>query len=155
MPSRGAIRAALHNFLGTYVSRYSEYDGYWLFGFLVREMDRLEFDLLHTSAFPPGSPQAEAATSAAKKFQEQARKAGVISWIANAHLGVTKLPGTQTIYPSGPQREGHPLQFTAVAVSDLGKTYQDERCVYVAPHDPTAERRSWGNVSDDPKSDVR
>jgi hypothetical protein len=28
-----AIRGMLRNFLGTYTSQYSDYKGYWLFGF--------------------------------------------------------------------------------------------------------------------------
>jgi len=29
------MTAVLKNFLGTYTSRYSDFQGYWLFGFLV------------------------------------------------------------------------------------------------------------------------
>ena len=35
MPTRRVIKSVLHNFLGTYTSRYSDYNGYWLFGFMV------------------------------------------------------------------------------------------------------------------------
>ncbi len=34
MATRRAINGVLGNFLGTYVSRYSDYDSYWLFGFI-------------------------------------------------------------------------------------------------------------------------
>ena len=41
MATRRVIKSVLSNFLGTYVSRYSEYDGYLLFGFLVADFDEL------------------------------------------------------------------------------------------------------------------
>jgi hypothetical protein len=50
MASLRAIKCALHNFLGTYSSRYSEYSGYWLFGFLVNDLTRIDFDLFERGA---------------------------------------------------------------------------------------------------------
>ena len=38
MPRRRTIKGVLDNFLGTYTSRYSDYDGYWLFGMVVGEV---------------------------------------------------------------------------------------------------------------------
>ncbi len=35
---RRIIKAVLDNFLGTYTSRYSDFHGYWLFGFLVKDL---------------------------------------------------------------------------------------------------------------------
>lgn len=46
MPTQRAIRGVLGNFLGTYTSRYSEHDGYWLFGLVVAELGELEVNLL-------------------------------------------------------------------------------------------------------------
>jgi hypothetical protein len=46
MKPRRIIKGVLHNFLGTYTSRYSDYDGYWLFGMLVRDVEELSIDLL-------------------------------------------------------------------------------------------------------------
>ena len=46
MAKRRAIRGVLGNFLGTFTSRYSDYDGYWLFGFLVADLKDLRIDLL-------------------------------------------------------------------------------------------------------------
>ena len=49
MTTRKAIKSVLDNFLGTYISRYSDYDGYWLFGFLVKESPHLKINLLSTN----------------------------------------------------------------------------------------------------------
>ena len=35
------IKSVLQNFLGTYASRYSDFEGYWLFGFLIADVDAL------------------------------------------------------------------------------------------------------------------
>jgi hypothetical protein len=48
MASTRALRGVVGNLLAAYVSRYSSYQGYWVFGFLVQELDLLEFDLLGT-----------------------------------------------------------------------------------------------------------
>ena len=44
---RRIIKGVLHNFIGTYTSRYSDYDGYWLFGMVVRDVAELRIDLLY------------------------------------------------------------------------------------------------------------
>ena len=46
MTSRRVIPGVLHNFLGTFTSRYSDFNGYWIFGFLVEKMDSVRIDLL-------------------------------------------------------------------------------------------------------------
>ena len=45
----------LHNFLGTVTSRYSEWHGYWLFGFVVSDLERLDHDEIfkRVRAFEP------------------------------------------------------------------------------------------------------
>ena len=50
MASRSVIKSVLWNFLGTYMSRYSDYDGYWLFGFLIEDMGELEINILGQSS---------------------------------------------------------------------------------------------------------
>ena len=50
MTSRRVIPGVLHNFLGTFTSRYSDFDGYWVFGFLIESMDRVRIDLLSEAA---------------------------------------------------------------------------------------------------------
>jgi hypothetical protein len=52
------IRGVLHNFLATYSSRYSDYDGYWLFGVLAQESGHLQIDLVN----PDQDPQRSALT---------------------------------------------------------------------------------------------
>jgi hypothetical protein len=54
---RRNLIGALHNFLATFTSGYSDYDGYWLFGFLLKDADELRIDLLNpNSDIPPSAP---------------------------------------------------------------------------------------------------
>ena len=77
MASRRVIKGVLGNFLGTYVSRYSDYDGYLLFGFLVGELGELRINLLGQSVSDPDSPRGVAVLSAVARFEDQRRKGGL------------------------------------------------------------------------------
>ena len=50
MTTRKAMKGVLDGFLGTYMSRYSHYEGYWLFGFLICDLPCLRVDLLSDGA---------------------------------------------------------------------------------------------------------
>ena len=63
MATRKALNSVVHNFLGTFVSRYSAFKGYWLFGFLVADDEPLRLDLLAPDLDAGGSAAAVAAIS--------------------------------------------------------------------------------------------
>src|ERR1700735_5072355 len=88
------ITGVLHNFLGTYTSRYSDYGGYWLFGMLVGDVGELRINLLAPNAGATGhAPLAAAIQLAAQKFRDQMDKAGLAaSFVREAYLDVTRLP---------------------------------------------------------------
>src|SRR6266436_3851644 len=97
MMRRRTITSVLHNFLGTYTSRYSDYDGYWLFGMLVADVAELKIDLLG-SAFGTtvSTPIAAATQLAAQRFREQMKKAGLsVACVTEATLDITKLPDSR------------------------------------------------------------
>ncbi len=75
MATRRIIKGVLGNFLGTYVSRYSDYDGYLLFGFLVGDFAELRINLLGQSVADPDSPLGVAVLTAVAKFEDQRAKA--------------------------------------------------------------------------------
>lgn len=77
MPGRRSITGVLYGFPGTYTSRYSDLDGYWLFGFLVPEVVDVNFDLMGDRAISVASPLAFAETLARAKFKEQMGKAAL------------------------------------------------------------------------------
>lgn len=144
MMCRRKLASVLHNFLGTYTSRYSDYDGYWLFGMLVGQIESLEFDLLNAEDGSAKTPLvADAVRLAADRFADQIGKAGLpISCLREARLHICRsLDAIQGVV-NGHMCVGHDLQFVATIVSDVGKTYERAASVFVAPHNPLIERRN-------------
>jgi hypothetical protein len=143
MATRRAIRGVLANFLGTYMSRYSDFDGYWLFGFLIGGPAELRIDLLAPPVGVPGTPLDTAVRSAAVKFEDQMQKAGLTRpQIRDAWLVLRKLPGSVAGSVNGHPCIGHRLLFSAGAVTDDGRRYGREQDVFVAPHNAEVELRS-------------
>jgi hypothetical protein len=142
--TRRAMKGVLDGFLGTYVSRYSEYDGYWLFGFLVSELQNLRVDLLSDEVRPADdTPEAVAVALARLKFRDQVAKAGLsFGSIRAAELEIARQLGTRKGFVSGSARDGYSVLFEATATMDNGRVYKRERSVFISPHDATIERRS-------------
>lgn len=144
MPRRSAIDSVLHNFLGTYTSRYSEFDGYWLLGWVVREVDRLRIDLMEMRSIPctAREPLDVARIHAVRRFADQVEKAHVARWIARADLVIHRSDVTRMAMVYARQRTGWDVRFEATAFSDVGNAYRRSVTVFVAAHDPGMESRS-------------
>lgn len=142
--TRRIIKSVLPNFLGTYTSRNSDYDGYWLFGFLVGEFRQITLDLLDMSAIPRNvTPLTYARWLAGQKFADQVAKARLpMAWFREARLEITRSIETRQGWASGRYCQGYDLTFTAKAISDLGKTYEAASTVFAAPHNHLIEMRS-------------
>lgn len=143
MHRRRKIHSVLHNFLGTYTSRYSDHQGYWLFGFIVTEVDELQFDLLNRNARVRRSAVLDVAEQlAATKFIEQLEKAVIpIQWIREARLVISTSRSRNGII-NRHLKSGVELHVRVSAVSDLGIQYESTVFLFVAPHDPSVELRS-------------
>ncbi len=123
--------------------RYSDYDGYWLFGFLIEEVDDVRIDLLAQGDEDATSPRGAAIQYAILRFVEQCRKAGLApSQVQEACLTMNRLPGPAKGSVNRHPSDGHNLKFTAEAVTDLGRRYKQERVVFVAQHNAKIESRS-------------
>lgn len=143
MVTRRAIRGVLGNFLGTYTSRYSECNGYWLFGFIVADLGDLRIELLTPTGDASDAPLEAAVRSAAAKFVDQMQKAGLVRpQVRDAWLTIRKLPGPAKGSINGVPCAGHNVSFSAGAVMDGGRRYERENVVFVAPHNPRVELRS-------------
>ena len=144
MTSRRAIKGVLHNFLGTFTSRNSDFDGYWLFGLLVKDMRQMSVDLLDASGERKATPRAYAEWLAAQRFAEQIGKAGLPkSCLREARLEITKVSDAQHgCSVNGHFCSGYEMRFVAQAVTDLGQTYERALSIFVAPNDPKVELRS-------------
>ncbi len=143
MATRRVIKAVLGNFLGTYVSRHSDFDGYWLFGFIVADLGDLNVDLLQQEVIDLQSPISVAISSAVAKFNDQRRKAGLAaSNLRNASLTIQRLPSAVSDSINGHHCAGFKVRFLAEAVLVDGRHYEKERVLFVAAHNPNIELRS-------------
>ncbi len=146
MPSPKVLKGVLHNFLGTYMSRYSDYRGYWLFGFLVTELNTEVINLLTTSSNSPDTPEGRLEKLAAMKFSDQLHKSGFDrSRVRQAWLRIKRTPIPVDQLVNGYLCKGFNVQFNASVTIDNGKHYETNQVRFVAPHDARIELRSARN----------
>ncbi len=132
----------MHNFLGSYTSRYTENRGYWLFGFVVDKLGELEFDLLGDSEATDTVVRL-AATIASQRFREQLKKAGLTpTTIHTAKLMIKKRSDSVDGQVNGHLCRGYVLEFQVRVTSDLGKDFLSERHIFTAPHNAQFEFKS-------------
>ena len=144
MTTRRVMRSVLHNFLDTYTSRYSDYRGYWLHGQLLADLGQFEFNLLEPvpDSLDSNGLVAGARLLASQRFTEQLQKSGLSAqMIQEAKLQIVRIDGVVKGWQGDFMADGHMVRYTARSVMDNGSVYQDERIVFVAPHDPAKERR--------------
>jgi hypothetical protein len=143
MATRRVIKAVLENFLRTYVSRYSDCGGYWLFGLLVADLGELRVNLLGQAVRDPDTPMGVAVLSASARFEDQRRKAGLVAaQVREAWLTIRRMPELKQGSVNGHTCAGFNLRFSAEAVMDDGKRHERDQVVFVAPHDSKVELRS-------------
>lgn len=143
MPTNRVMQSVLQNLLGTYGSRYSDFGGYWLFGFLIAEVDELRIDLLASSDIAGAEPLSVARRLAAQRFREQLSKARFnVSAVRSSMLVLRRLSAPARGFVNGHASSGYMLRLTASATMTNGKSYERARDVFVAPHDSAKELRS-------------
>lgn len=141
MPSQHHIRSVLSNFLGTFTARYSDYHGYWLFGFVVPLGEDLKFDLL---ASPQSGDSAweYAQRLAVARFRDQLSKASLKrSLVIEASLSIRQVSEFYAMAFEEHTRDGWDISFCVDATMQNGRHYEKQRTVFVAPHDPQWELR--------------
>lgn len=148
MTTQRVLQGVLDNFLGTYVSRYSDHDGYLIFGKLVSEIQEISIDLLKAGGIEPKDcPLDVASRLAVSKFREQLEKAKLAnSCVREAHLAIIRSPESRDAVVSGRTRNGYDVTFVVTAVSEHGKSYESRTTGFIAPHDPSSEGRSMRQV---------
>ncbi len=135
------MKSVLGNFLGTYTSRNADLGGYWAHGQLPSELVVCTLDLLRPPPAP--DPQLDAPRRLAMcLFAEQVKKAGLaLGDVRAATLRIKRDPEVRLGWRGGVRAEGHMVGFVARAAMHSGRTYEREKTVFVAPHDPTKEHR--------------
>jgi hypothetical protein len=137
------LTGVLRGFLGSYVSRNSDFHGYWLFGLLVTDLRRMEIDLLSVpDSAMVLTPDEAARVLAAAKFLDQLTKVGFsVTRLASATLVLERLAQV-TALAGCYARPGFNVLFRASVTADTGRVFTSEDVVFVAPHDPRFEQRS-------------
>lgn len=137
MPSRKLMTSVLRGFLGTYVSRYSDLDGYLVFGLAADGLDGLEVDLTIDAPPPSLDSFSEVRRLAIRRFAEQLAKVGLSgSVVRSATLAIRRTPEAQNYHVETGRRvpSGHDYTFTVSVVTDLGRPYRAECRAFIAPH---------------------
>jgi len=142
------MKSALRGFLGTFTSRYSDYQGYWLLGQLPASMQQWTVDLLGSHS-DRDSPTDSACRLAIRRFTEQLGKSGLsLDVVREATLQLVRNPNSVEGRQGDYMAEGQFVDFVVRVVMDNGCIQEETRAVFVAPHDPGKERRrnpeSWG-----------
>jgi len=148
MPSRKVIKSALAGFLGTFTSRNTDYQGYWLFGLVEKDIQHCKINLLSPSPADK-TPRLAIQAMAVQRFEEQVSKAGLPrSVVLDAELEITKGQDASRGFVGSHATDGHMVKFVARATVSNGRCFETERLVFVAPHDSDGERRrapeKWG-----------
>jgi hypothetical protein len=143
MKVRRRLTGVLCGFIDAFVSRNSDYDGYWIFGLLVRESNEILFDLLHSNSDREKSPVLSAAAQAARSnFARQLEKSRIpAEFVSEGKVMMSKLEPARGAVNGRPS-DGHVYSVQAEATSDLGKKYTARKRIFIAPHDPSVEHRS-------------
>lgn len=138
---RKTIEGVMRNFLATFTSRNTDYEGYSPFGMLVPDLGEMEIDLLSPHPSIGSSSPVEAVVQiAADKFQEQCEKAGLSALaLSEARLLLRKDPNPTTLLVNETHRVCHEISFALHVSSGFGKTNHLATSLWIAPHDPSLE----------------
>jgi hypothetical protein len=129
------LRAVTKNFLGTYTSRYTDRDGYWLFGFLA-DGPPLDIDLLGDRYRRSEEPAEDARLFAMDAFLDQLMKAKLPeSRLRTGRLAISASPTPVEQLAGGLLRKGREVIFTVAVTTDRGGKYGATCTKFVAPHD--------------------
>lgn len=145
MPSQHVLKSVVHNFIETYISRNTDYEGYWLFGFLVAPGSRYELDLLTRSeaGVATADPLEYAQILATERLHDLLEKARFGTGELLAASAVIEVSSkTAEISVNGYNCAGHRMCVAISVVSTLGRHFRAARAFLVAPHEPRRELRS-------------
>lgn len=138
MVGRGALRSVLHNFLDTLSSRYSDLDGYWIWGQVIDDLPE-EIDLL-AGASLESSAAAALRRLACERFAEQLGKHRIApDRLRAAALQLARAAGACALV-NGEARAGYEVTLTASVAWERG-SLTETISFCVAPHDPQLESR--------------
>lgn len=149
----------LRNVLGAFISRYSDINGYWMLGVLVRELELQGVNSLRVELRPGrqhvGSRLMTAvAIRATSLLREQLNKAGMSSLnLESATLDISWPLDEVVGGVNGHVCTGRRVCCRLTAVRSPELIDQVEKCIFVAPHNPGTELRSSRATSESVSSE--
>lgn len=141
-----AIKSVLHNFLGTFTSRYTEYNRYSFWGFVLPYLDSCEIDLLKKNRhYSENVLLDEFSDLACKIFLEQLRKHKIeMHELLKANLTFIILAPLFEHGINNPLPQGSTLKVLAEVQTIYYKIYCRTISITVWKHDPAIEFQSVG-----------
>jgi len=159
MPSRKLLKNVIRGFLGTYVSRNSDFNGALLFGDVIDHLTVDEINLTESAPTPPSMTAEHALTALARfKFQDQMTPEHALTALARRtfqdQLSKVGLPlsvvrsATLTIRKCDPSATcGSDLLFTVRVETDLGRVYEDGVREFIYPNRPRPPRQRRSSLA--------
>lgn len=139
---RGSIPSALGGFLGKFLGRSSEWNGYWLFGFLPFEERPIEWTLLPAAPPDHTTPLTHARSLASAILADQLSKAGRAGELTEATLSMTAVGQETRTHECGQVRTGWLIRAEIAATDHRGRLHTRAETIFVARHDRRVERES-------------
>lgn len=134
MSRRKQFNGVCHDILGTFVSRYNDYNGYWALGQYVALLENLRKSELQLKLSDVTETPENHVIAVSKEYYRGAvlrmMEANSMpqAWLVNATIKVSIV---------APDKVACEIEI----VSDLGRSYRSERTISVGRHDPVIELR--------------
>jgi len=138
------IKSIIDGYHGAFTSRNADYRGYWIFGFIVNELEGLEIDLLLPYPKPTKAISPMEAIEALARYRFQSivyRHDFQIELIKEAitENQVTQKSQYITSLKEGVLRPARGVHFKTSIVTMSGKRYNTQTIKYIRPHSPRME----------------
>lgn len=147
MPRRKALKGVMHSFLRSFTSRYSDYDGYWIFGLVTCELNKLTINLMDVENTTNNEVVLFPAQLGQREFKEQTDKAKLpMHFVRQAQMNVSQSTATTKGFVAGHLCTGHIYTFSIQVISDLGRPFRATTHKFIAPHNPAVEHRSTRRI---------
>jgi len=146
MPRRRTLKGVAVNFLGWFVSRNNDLDGYWALGkfssYVANSSPHLlELDFLSGRSVPDIPLAREVSATYREELFRLVDRVG-LKHENVAHAGISLQFNAKLEKMTIPDTYGSPFIATAIIVDDLGRRHVAKRRGWCAPHNPLRELRS-------------
>jgi len=142
------MKSVPHNILGTFCSRYSDIDGYWMFSFLIPQLEfsginSLTIDLIGDCYAESTAILQSVHRRSVSVFRDQLSKAGLsLASIRSATLNISWPMKDSDGQVNLHRCKGRAVLFRVCIMTSQGRMCDAEKRMFVAPHNPQVEHCS-------------